>query len=1701
MSDSDESGVTHTEVSSPFEDLSDNVPGPEEPEQEPLSPDYVPGLEHADDEIVAEDQPGAEDAPPTAQSPDYVPDTDPEADPEEDDDEDPEEDPIDYPADGGDDGDDEMDIKEDEDDDMDIDANEEDEDDEMDVEVDEEAEEEHPTPAYPVVVALPATAPSVEETEPFETDESAATPPPHPAYRMTASITIPEPLLVPAWSDFEVARLLAIYSPPASPLSPWSSSPPQIPFPLPPPIPSPPLPLSPPSPVYSPPASPLSPWSSSPPQIPFPLPPPIPSPPLPLSPPSPVLSAPPPSPIRSLGYRAATIRMRAEAAATSHSLPLPPPFILSPTRLDAPPPMPTSAPTSLPLLLLPSASRREDRPEVNLLPQERLGIALGPRYEVGESSVAAAARPARGLRADYGFVATIDREIRRDPKRYVGYGITDSWDEIVETLQGAPVSTDTELGAHVRDFKSMVRQDTYEIYMMLDDEQSQRQLLASRVNTLFRDRRGRAHTRLLMETEARMSREAWGKSMDASDLALAEVMSLRTTVHAQMSEIIKLQSADRSRRRAISDLLETDHGRHDEMRELRAADRTRQQQIIQTLTVIKWPQNEPLKVKIPVTTTPAPTATTTTTVTNAQLQAMIDQGVSAILAARDATRNGIDSHTSGTGVRGSERVARLSDPYEDFMNVQNLCNFKGTEGRASALTWWNSHVMTVTHDVAYSMTWVDLRKKMTDKYCPRNEMKKLEAELWNLKVIGTDVVKYNQRFQELALLCVRMFPEESDKIESTMAERQAENKRKFENTSRNNQNQQQQQNKRQNIGRAYTAGSGDKKPYGGSRPLCPKCNYHHEGLCAPKCYKCNKYGHIARDCRGMGNANNFNNQKVQDRCQNLLVFECGVQGHFKKECPRMKNNKGNRGNQAGNDRALVKVYVVGNAGENPDNVVAGAPILALPKEAKISIAYVKLQRTAIREQKLEPRANGTLCLNGRSWLPCYGDLRIMIMHESHKSKYSIHPGSDKMYQDMKKLYWWRNMKVDIATYVSKCLTCAKVKAEHQRPSGLLVQPKIPEWKWDNITMDFVTKLPKTYQGYDTIWVIVDRLTKSAIFTPMRETDPLDKLTRLYLKEVVTRHRIPVSIICDRDSRFASNFWRSLQNALGTNLDMSTAYHPQTDGQSERTIQTLEDMMRACAIDFGKGWVNHLPLVEFSYNNSYHASIKAAPFEALYGRKCRSPIKQRMQAARDRQEKMSYADLGMYVGPFKVIERVGEVAYKLELPKELSRVHNTFHVSNLKKCHADEPLAVPLDGLSHDDKLHFVEGNIRNSGPRGPEFHHGYVKTNQEEIPPHLFPKDRIGGSVSKRMDTLSLVSEYLKDLEECMDDGDSKVAKEAKLFDAFEHKINGKEAWDAELDLADSENYVTKEVLGNMGFVCVNFCDYGRKMVNDVNVEIHGVKFKADFVVLDYVNDGEPSIMFGRDFLVTTKSQVDFGLGEIRKNLTKFKEGIEVIDLTEEVGSSSEEVVKMRKANRNKGYNINKLTPPPSVKVEEIPPTFTIPPQPIYHPLTQKKKEKMKEVLDIKYKELEESKPILEVLENYVVYKKKLDEILIGKERLNKKEFSKGDKVGIIEHSLPKKICDPRNYVLPVKINGVVEKVALVDTRQSVSVFPYSLHKDLGLRDPRPYQIELTMADNTQAKAMGEVKNVRIQIGYQAHMVDLLILDIPVDPELPLLLG
>ncbi|GJT59460.1 putative reverse transcriptase domain-containing protein [Tanacetum coccineum] len=366
-------------------------------------------------------------------------------------------------------------------------------------------------------------------------------------------------------------------------------------------------------------------------------------------------------------------------------------------------------------------------------------------------------------------------------------------------------------------------------------------------------------------------------------------------------------------------------------------------------------------------------------------------------------------------------------------------------------------------------------------------------------------------------------------------------------------------------------------------------------------------------------------------------------------------------------------------------------ILAAQKEA--SDEFVGLQR-GINEM-IELRNDGALYYLDQIWVCLKGDVRTLIMDEAHTSNYSVHPGADKMYYDLRDRYWWPGMKKDIVVYLSRCLTCLKVKAEHQRPSGLLQQPEIHEWKWEGIAIDFVTKLPRTSSGLDTIWVIMDRLTKSAYFLPMRKDYKMDRLAKLYLNKIVTRHGVPISIIL-------------------------------------------------IVIDV------HLPLVEFSYNNSYPSSMRCTPFEALYGRKRRSPImwaeieeghligpeleqettekisqiKDRLKGARDHQK--SYTDKrrkplefsvgdhvllkvspwkGMvrfgkkgklaprFVGPFEVVKKVGLVAYRLDLLEELNGVHDTFHVSNLKKCLANTTLQVPLDEIRVDNKLNFVEESM------------------------------------------------------------------------------------------------------------------------------------------------------------------------------------------------------------------------------------------------------------------------------------------------------------------------------------------------------------------------------------------------------------------------
>ncbi|GJV35648.1 putative reverse transcriptase domain-containing protein, partial [Tanacetum coccineum] len=1015
--------------------------------------------------------------------------------------------------------------------------------------------------------------------------------------------------------------------------------------------------------------------------------------------------------------------------------------------------------------------------------------------------------------------------------------------------------------------------------------------------------------------------------------------------------------------------------------------------------------------------------------------------------------NGGNGNPNENG-RGDRPVARECT-YQDFMKCQPL-NFKGTEGVVglirwfekmetvfhisncpeksqvkyatctllnSALTWWNSHKRTIGTEAAFAMSWRELMKLMTEVYCPRNEIQKMETELWNLSMKNNDLDAYTQRFQELTMMCTKMVLEGEDWVEKFIgglpdniqgnviaaeptrlqdavriannlmdqklkgyAVKNAENKRRLEVNQRDNRGQQPPFKRPnvggQNVARAYTAGNNEKKPYNGLLPLCNKCKLHHEGPCTVRCGKCNKVGHLTRDCKvTISTTSTQRGQVVNQRV--VTCYECGGQGHYRSDCPRLKDR--NRGNKAGNKNrvgeARGKAYVLGGGDANPDSnvikdvsyaveladerisetntvlrgctlellghpfnidlmpvdigsfdaiigmdwlanhyavivcdekvvripygdevlIVQGdegsrreksklsiilctkthkgcqiflaqvtkkkieneseekrledvptvrnflevfpeglpglpptrqvefqielvpgaapvarapyrlaptelqeliddlfdqlqgsrvyskidlrsgyhqlrvreedipktafrtcyghykfqvmpfgltnaptifmdlmnrskeehayhlklilellkkeelyakfskcefwlskvllaitddltkvsqkiakpmtkltqknvkfdwsekaeaafqllkqklcsAPILALPEGSENFVVYCDASRKGLgavlmqREKviayasrqlkiheknytthdlelgavvfalkmwrhylygtkcvvftdhkslqhildqkelnmrqrrwlellsdydceiryhpgkanvvadalsrkerlkplrvralvltislnlpvqileaqvearkeenyetedlcgmikKLEPRADGTLCLNRRSWIPCRGNLRELIMHESHKSKYSVHPGSDKMYQDLKKLYWWPNMKAEIATYVRKCLTCAKVKAECQKPSGLLVQPVIPVWKWE---MDFVTKLPKTSTGQDTIWVIVDRLTKSAHFLPMKETDSMEKLTRQYLKEVVSRHGVPV----------------------------------------------------------------------------------------------------------------------------------------------------------------------------------------------------------------------------------------------------------------------------------------------------------------------------------------------------------------------------------------------------------------------------------------------------------------------------------------------------------------------------------------------------------------------------------------------------------------
>ncbi|GKA12223.1 putative nucleotidyltransferase, ribonuclease H [Tanacetum coccineum] len=492
---------------------------------------------------------------------------------------------------------------------------------------------------------------------------------------------------------------------------------------------------------------------------------------------------------------------------------------------------------------------------------------------------------------------------------------------------------------------------------------------------------------------------------------------------------------------------------------------------------------------------------------------------------------------------------------------------------------------------------------------------------------------------------------------------------------------------------------------------------------------------------------------------------------------------------------------------------------------------VKPKRKGL-DKIIEQRSDRTLYYLDRIWVPLKGDVRTLIMDEAHKSKYTVHPRADKMYYDLRDRYWWSGMKKDISEYVSKCLTRLKVKGEHQRPYVLLHQLEIPVWKWEGIAMDFVTKLPRTSSGHNIIWVIMDRLTKSAHFLPMRKDYKMDRLARLYMNEIVARHGVLISIISDRDSCFTSRFWQSMQKALGTRLHMSTTYNPQTDGQSEHTIQTMEDMLRAkyrsliMWAEVGEGQLigpERKPL-EFSVGDN--VLLKVSPWKGMvrFGKKRKlaprflgpfeiienvDPVAYRLDLPEEldgevpvevlekefkklkrsriaivkvrwnskrgpeftwecedqiklkrKPLEFSVADYVLlkvspwkgvirfgkkgklaprFLGPFKIIEKVDPVAYRLDLLEELDGVHDTFHVSNLKKCLADRTLQVALDEIQVDAKLNFVVEpmeilekdfkklqrsriaivKVRWNSKRGPEF--TWEREDQIKLKyPHLF---------------------------------------------------------------------------------------------------------------------------------------------------------------------------------------------------------------------------------------------------------------------------------------------------------------------------------------------------------------------------------------------
>nr|GEX02954.1 putative reverse transcriptase domain-containing protein [Tanacetum cinerariifolium] len=852
---------------------------------------------------------------------------------------------------------------------------------------------------------------------------------------------------------------------------------------------------------------------------------------------------------------------------------------------------------------------------------------------------------------------------------------------------------------------------------------------------------------------------------------------------------------------------------------------------------------------------PLTTQGTNEAMTPESIQAMIDWAIQ-----RNSTHTQDDASQSlGGGLRRPVQPARVCS-YIDFMKCQPL-NFKGTEGIAIlsqwlekmesifhisdcavdnqvkfatctllgvALTWWNGYVRTLGHDVAYAMTLRTLKKKLTNKYCPKGEIKKIEIELWNLKVKGNDVAAYT-----------------------------------FLRTSLD----QHQPYKKQNVARAYIAAPGEKKAYTGNLPMCTKCNYHHTGQCAPKCNNGKKYGHATRDCRvNVNNNNNNNNNRVHNTG---TCFKCGEPGHFKNNCPKLRNNGYHQLRVREEDipktvfrtryghyefqvmpfgltnapavfmdlmNRVCKTYLdkfvivfiddliiySKNKEEHEEHLKL---ILELLKKEELYAKFSKCEFWIPKVQflghvidskgihvvpaKIEsikdwasPKTPTKIC----QFLGLVGYYRRFIEGFSNVAKsmtkltqknvkfdwgekeeaafqlikqklcsapiLALPKGSENFIVYCDALYKGLGVVLIAVVFALKMWkhylygTRCTVFTDHKSLQHILDKKELNmrQRRWLELLSDYACDI-RYHPGKAN--VVADALNRKERSRPLRvralvmtmglnlpkkileaQTEAL-KPENLSAKDVggMIRKDLPKEKLEPRaDGTLCLNnkSWQAIHKALGTRLDMSTAYHPETNGQSERTIQTLEDMLRTYVIDFEKSWDRHLTLVEFSYNNSYHTSIKAAPFEALYGRKCRLPV--------------CWAEVGdaRLTGPEIIHEITERVMLKISPWKGVVRFGkwgklNPRYIGPFKKCLSDESLVIPLDELRIDDKLHFVEEpmeimdreikqlkriripiiKVRWNSKRGPKF--TWEREDQfKKTYPHLFTKNAPSSSFAPK---------------------------------------------------------------------------------------------------------------------------------------------------------------------------------------------------------------------------------------------------------------------------------------------------------------------------------------------------------------------------------